>query len=238
MKKLNKKGFTLVEVVIGSAILGMIGLAIVAMLNSSSSIINIVQKKTSLLSRSQVTSVQIQEMLVNASDAIAVNTNSSYDVYHWQQQLDDEGNLVRNNGLAQHEWAQVLNTANEIYIADKSSGVINVIFQRDDELWLRIDKPSPSGTIVTESEAPICHKVKSCDYSVNTEKNKYGEDVAYAVKFVLSIDKFSYGYSKNEVVSLRNKPRFISLAEGDDYSSDEFFSAVEYKLADEVWPRG
>ena len=68
----NKKGFTLVELVVGTAILAVIGLTTAMLMTSGTNMYRNVHKRSTVLFKSQVASTQLQEAIVDSKYPFSV----------------------------------------------------------------------------------------------------------------------------------------------------------------------
>ena len=185
----NKKGFTLVELVVGTAILGVIGLTTAMLMTSGTNMYRGVHRRSTVLFKSQVAATQLSEAIVDCKYPFSV-----------------------------HEDTLFLGGVED---GDKK---IDVYYFNEDEhtIYLRSDSISSTGSITQGEAVPFCYNVNDISYEAfaNTETGE-----AYALKFVLAIEKFGLNYPRNEVLSLRNHPTLVS----GDSAAD-----TEQKLAEEM----
>ncbi len=189
----NKKGFTLVELVVGTAILAVIGLTTAMLMTSGTNMYRGVHRRSTVLFKSQVAATQLTESIVDCKYPFSVYDNTLFI-------CADEGD------------DKVIKT----YYFDEDAKTI----------FLRIDKLTITGDNVqvdkTAEPIPFCYNVKGISFTpfINNETNE-----AYALKFVLNVEKFGLSYPRNEVLSLRNHPTLVS----GDSAAD-----TEQKLAEEM----
>ncbi len=185
----NKKGFTLVELIVGTAILGVIGLTTAMLMTSGTNMYRGVHRRSTVLFKSQVASTQLTEAIVDCKYSFSVHDDTLF--------LGDK---------------------------DGEDNVIDVYYFDEDEhtIYLRVDRIGTTGEITQGEAVPFCYNVHDISYEPFAN-NETGE--AYALKFVLTIEKFGLNYPRNEVLSLRNHPTLVS----GDSAAD-----TEQKLAEEM----
>ena len=183
----NKKGFTLVELVVGTAILAVIGLTTTMLMTSGTNSFRFVHRRSTVLFKSQVAATQLQQAIVDCEypfavfeDTLLVGDKEEVEVE------DEEGHITK-------EVKKVIH----VYRFSEDDGVV----------LLRTDIVNDDGYTEGEEEVPFCFNVVSIDYEpeVSPEDNS-----AYALKFNLEIEKSGLNYKRNEVLSLRNHPVLIS----------------------------
>ena len=74
--KKNKKGFSLVELVVGTAILSVIGLTVAMLMTSGTNMYRRVYRRSSVFYKSQVSTAQLQEALTDCEFPIAMTDDS------------------------------------------------------------------------------------------------------------------------------------------------------------------
>lgn len=74
----NKKGFTLVELIVGTAILGVIGLTTAMLMTSGTNMYRGVHRRSTVLFKSQVASTQLTEAIVDCKYPFSVHEDTLF----------------------------------------------------------------------------------------------------------------------------------------------------------------
>lgn len=130
----NKKGFTLVELVVGTAILAIVGLTTAMLMTSGTNMYRGVHKRTTVLFKSQVASVQLQEAIVDCEYPFSV-----YDDSLFLGDIEDDKKII-------HVY---------YYVEDD-----HAIMLRNDE----VEATGDSVTITAGDPVPFCYNVSSIHY--------------------------------------------------------------------------
>ena len=85
----NKKGFTLVELVVGTAILSVVGLTVAMLMTSGTNMYRRVHIRSNLLFKSQVAATQLQESIINCKAPFATFEDTLF-----LGDEEDDGDLV------------------------------------------------------------------------------------------------------------------------------------------------
>lgn len=199
MKKLNNKGFTLVELVAAMGILGMIALAVSTLMTAGTNMYSGVQKRSNILYKSQVAALQMEEYLVNvgSDDGIAIDGNTLYIVDKSEEKLT----------VFQLDPAEDKDTLNLLEYGVTVPENLT-------------DSPSYGVEALTEN-IPFSNNIAGVEYSPFYESSG-GKNFAYAIRFNLTITKNGLTYDKNSLVYLKNKPVFVS----GDNAVDELLELV------------
>lgn len=192
--KKNNKGFTLVELVVATAILSVVAVITLALVSTGTNMYNGVHKRTTLLYKSQVAAIQLQESVVDTKNGIAVYGSSFF--------VADKA-------------------ANKIHAYYFNEGE-NAIYLRDDT----VNTTAGNAAVTAGTETPFCYNVESVTFKPMSSKNADAEDIAYAFKFNITLNKFDVTYNKDEVLSLRNKPVLVSGTSA---------AEAEANLATRIW---
>lgn len=186
MKKLNNRGFTLVELVIGTAILSVISLTVLMLMTSGTNMYSGVQKRSNVLFKSQVSTIQLEEILVNAGsdDGIVAVDKDLYVVDK------DDKKITR-------------------YALDTGLHRINMYESEIDP-----DHASEEAGFTLDWSDPIPFSSDISDVVYSTHYNKSGGiNYAYAVNLDLTVSKGGITYDKNSLVALKNKPKTVDNGE-------------------------
>ena len=187
----NKKGFSLVELVVGTAILSVVGLTVLMLMTAGTNMYRNTQKRSTILFKSQVSSLQLQETIMDCPYPIGIS---------------DDGCLMLGD------------------IDDSGNRKIHVYYVDDNVMYLRNDTVNKETHQFTKSETkvPFCYNVTSVDFDKQLDPS---EAKIIALKYTMNITRFGYNYGRNEVLSLRNRPAFVSGATE---------AETEQKLADKL----
>lgn len=189
--KKNKKGFTLVELVVGTAILSVIGLTVVMLMTSGTNMYRRVYRRSSVFYKSQISSAQLQEALVDCEFPIAMTDDA---LLLGNVEKDSADNVTRN-----------------IYVyyfsAPGDDG------SSSGEIDLRIDTVDDGGNIVPgEETVPFCKHCSSVRYTPSFS----ADGTVYAVKINMTVSRYGVSYSRNDVISLRNRPEILKFSNIDE----------------------
>ncbi len=202
MKKLNNKGFSLVELVIATAILSVVAVTVGMMMTSGTNMYSGVQKKANVLFKAQVGTAQLEQILSDADseDGICLGTTASgyKALYIIDKKIDP----------AEGEPAGILTT---IY----HNTLDNTLYQKEDTIEVAT---GGAASVTSDNDAvPFCYNITDIDFSVLADKDNTkndGIDYIYSVKFTPTISKNDLDYDRNTVVALRNKPATAEAANG------------------------
>ena len=197
----------MVELVVGTAILAVVGLTVSMLLTSGTNMYRGVYRSSTVLFKSTVAANQIQKAVVDSKYPFAI----------WSQ--SDAG------GTKSTDTIMVGGEDEE----NPENKVINVYYYDDekDAIYLRVDSLDITGDNVQINEGetvPFCFNVKSIDY--NPQFNE-STNQTYALKLSMVITKFGLDYDRNETISLRNRPTLVSGA-----SAEETEQLLAEKLGD------
>jgi prepilin-type N-terminal cleavage/methylation domain-containing protein len=182
MKKLNNKGFSLVELVIATAILSVVAVTVGMMMTSGTNMYSGVQKKANMLFKSQVSTAQLENIIVNvgSDDGLAIDGNTMYIVSTGEKKLTKLEIDSLNNRLVLKEYK---------ITPSESSG-----------------DPATCAS-VPETDVPFSYNIENIRYNVTSDAIE-GVVRATAMNFTLTVVKDSMTYEKNILISLKNKPMF------------------------------
>lgn len=186
----NKKGFTLVELVVGTAILGIIGLTTAMLMTSGTNMYRNVHRGSTVLFKSQVAATQLQEAIVDCKYPFSVYADSLF--------ICDKAAEGEENEFTIH-----------IYKYDEALHEIDLVDH----------KYTFTGDVISKSDSadeaiPFCFNVGSIQYT--PQYSSADGNMAYALKFDLVIQKFGLDYTRNEILSLRNHPTLVRGASAGD----------------------
>ena len=197
MKKKNNKGFTLVELITATAILSFLALVTSAIMTTGTNMFSGVQKRSNVLYKSQVASLQLDDIFVNvgSEDGIAIVSAGA----------------VATDGDA--------GGASELYIADKSERKLtkfeldterNILRMKEYKIEVS-DGSSDPPTVGSnpEVDVPFSSSIQNIEFSPHYDKVN-GINYAYALNFTLTVKKNDLTYDKSSLVMLKNKPMFTS----------------------------
>lgn len=199
----------MVELVVGTAILAVVGLTVSMLLTSGTNMYRGVHRSSTVLFKSTVAANQIQKAVVDSKYPFAI----------WSQTAaDGEGTKSTDTIMVGGEDAE-----------NPENKVINVYYYDDekDAIYLRVDSLDITGDNVqinSGDPVPFCFNVKSIDY--NPQFNE-STNQTYALKLSMVITKFGLDYNRNETISLRNRPTLVSGA-----SAEETEQLLAEKLGD------
>lgn len=186
MKKFikNNKGFTLVELVIATAILGIISLTVMGLMSTGTNMFTAIQKRTMTMFKSQSTSIQLKSYLQNCNGYIIYNSADNENII-----LTDKENLY-----------EIIYSPSEKLVAlyqipgseiDTSGNVSDDFFNSRSDSY--------------EIVAPLSYNVSGIKYKVYTDDNGY----ATAVKFDITVIRLGQEYTRSQTVALRSKVKCI-----------------------------
>lgn len=194
----NNSGFTLVELVVATAVLGIISVTVLNMMSAGSSMFNGVQKRSMTLFKSQVASVQLKAAITNTSDAIAVDGTTLY--------IADKAE----NKLATYRY----NSADKTIYYTEDTYTLNGAL-------LEVTEGSYEGT----ANIPFCYNVSSLRYVINTENVDDTNHIS-AIRFDITTTKLDQSTTRKETISLRSKPLYIGEADEGMSIKDTLVSRV------------
>ncbi len=195
----NERGFTLVELVVATAVLGIISVAVLNMMSAGSSMFNGVQKRTMTLFKSQVASVQLKAALSNASDAIAVDGTTLY--------IAD----AANGKLSTYRYNS----------ADKTIYYTEDTYEKNGALLEVTEGSYDDGT----ANIPFCYNVAYLSYIINSENVDDTSHIS-AIRFDITTTKLDQSTTRKETISLRSNPLYIGEADEGMSIKDTLVSRV------------
>ena len=195
----NRKGFTLIEVIIATAIMSVVSVVVAVMISSGTNMFVNVYARSGLMFKSQVASLQIRDIFTDCEGIATVDDNCL-------ALVDEEDNKLYRFYFDE--------TEETIFIDDYN-----------------VDPVGKTKTKV-EERVPLCYKVKGMHLMPNSDAAVLGE-IEY-IKFVLTVTNKSIDYARNEILSFRSKPVFLTgrITEEDEAAG---IDNLEDKLIHTVW---
>ncbi len=135
--KKNKKGFTLVELIVGTAILAVVGLTVSMLMTAGTNMYRGVHKRSTVYFKSQVAATQLQELIVNCKYPFAIDNTTVY-----LSEIDGENKIIN----VYH------------YVPDE-----NAIKLRQDKVTG--ESGSYSYEPLNDKDIPFCYNVSSISYN-------------------------------------------------------------------------
>lgn len=203
----NNKGFSLVELLVSFAILGVISAIIGIMMTSGSNMFAKNRARLNLQYKSQIVASQLHSYLQNCNGGVAVNTNG--DLYIAQKTSDESGSIyvisLGEDADADKLFLRQFNISKENLVGGDFKIVANYEKAADGAASEAVDN-------ITESDISACTAQPLCSdvSSWNTEL-----DSKYA-KVNIEFSQGTANYDKNFVESFRNRPRIVTAAEVDE----------------------
>lgn len=186
----NKKGFSLVELIVSFVLLATVSAIICAMLSSGTNLFTRINTRTQLQYKSQVAAVQLQQYLNYCDGGIAVA----------------------------YPAGDTAKAANSLYIADKSGKKIYAFEYNSTDKMLTFAERAVTvnaGTVVVAdaSPSPFCNKMSK--FGVSFFNVEYSDPpLANAVKYDIIVSDADRTYDKNQIVTFRSKPLLITAPDG------------------------
>ena len=195
----NRKGFTLIEVIIATAIMSVVSVVVAVMISSGTNMFVNVYARSGLMFKSQVACLQIRDIFTDCEGIATVDDNCL-------ALVDEEDNKLYRFYFEE--------TEETIFIDDYN-----------------VDPVGKTKTMV-EERVPLCYKVKGMHLMPNSDAAVLGE-IEY-IKFVLTVTNKSIDYARNEILSFRSKPVFLTgrITEEDKAAG---IDNLEDKLIHTVW---
>lgn len=195
----NNRGFTLVELVVATAVLGIISVTVLNMMSAGSSMFSGIQKRSMTLFKSQVASVQLKTAISNTSDAIAIDGTTLY--------IADtsEGKLS----------TYVYNAADKTIYYTEDKYIINGDLVQVEE------GTETDGT----KNVPFCYNVTALNYIVNKENVDDSSHIS-AIRFDITTTKLDQSTTRKETISLRSNPLLIMEPDEDSTIKDTLINRV------------
>ena len=178
----NNKGFSLVELMVVIAILGIVSGAVLGLIIAGTRSYRNVNKEAELQNEAQLTMNQIENMIIDATNGVS---------YYWG---DNEGNKI----LADDEAGEA--TKKTLVIYNKNE-ILNITWKKDmKELYFRKDEKDPSsGAITKGKEALMSQRVER--FSINL-KNAKKKGIVTVFLFFKTDDNKTYELNQN--ITMRN----------------------------------
>lgn len=205
----SKRGFTLVELVVATAILGLVTITVMGMMSTGSNMFNNVHKRTLTLFKSQVASIQLRDVISNCSSCIAVDGN---DLFIIDKQSNSTGTISK------YEFDPNTKT---IFFKQTIVEITGKVIQKPDLPINNAIYSEDSGNF-----APFCYDVLNIEYKINPANVSDSNHIS-ALRFDITTNKLGLSTTKTETISLRSTPLFISNDEGKDN--------FEEIIINEVW---
>ena len=200
--KCNNKGFSLVELLVSFAILGLISTMILGIVMSGTNMFNSNKKVLSLQYKSQVASAQIHNYIQNCDAGVAATDDSL-----WIAEADS--NVAGRVFCFTKEDDGVINLREfNINVVDES-GVqkVKVTYEKSSGGTETVDVESLSDSACIAQ--PLCSGVSEWDIDVGAVDGR-----AKYISLQLIFEQEGSAYTKNMAESFRSRPRYISEAEG------------------------
>ena len=203
----NNKGFSLVELLVSFAILGVISAIIGIMMTSGSNMFAKNRARLNLQYKSQIVASQIHSYLQNCNGGVAVNTNG--DLYIAKKTGNESGSIYVLS-LGEDD------DADKLFLRQFNISKENLV-GGDFKIVAKYEKAADGATSdpvdnITESDISACTAQPLCSdiSSWNTELNS-----KYA-KVNIEFSQGTANYDKNFVESFRSRPRIVTPAEVDE----------------------
>ena len=200
----NNKGFSLVELLVSFAILGVISAIIGIMMTSGSNMFAKNRARLNLQYKSQIVASQLHSYLQNCNGGVAVNTNG--DLYIAQKTSDESGSIyvisLGEDADADKLFLRQFNISKENLVGEDFKIVASYEKAADGAASEAVEN-------ITESDISACTAQPLCSdvSSWNTELNS-----KYA-KVNIEFSQGTANYNKNFVESFRSRPRIVTAAE-------------------------
>ncbi|MBQ6265918.1 MAG: prepilin-type N-terminal cleavage/methylation domain-containing protein [Clostridia bacterium] len=217
--KRNNKGFSLVELLVSFAILGIISVIIGIILTSGSNMFTKNKKVLSLQYKSQVTSAQLHNHLQNCNAGIAADENSL-----WAAHKEDE-----NNGeififtLDDDENTIYLRTFDvAVTVDDTGASTVEVTYEGEAGPADPVNSVT-SGVIADCVAQPFCSGVESWQIETGPAGGTYAK---YAT-VTLNLEQEGSSYSRKTAESFRNRPLNVDISGiSDDDKTDKVINTI------------
>ncbi|MBR3438820.1 MAG: type II secretion system protein [Clostridia bacterium] len=201
--KVNNKGFSLVELLVSFAILGLISTMILGIAVSGTNMFNSNKKVLGLQYKSQVASAQIHNYLQNCDAGVASTGDSLWlaesdgdaagRVYCFTKEDDGTVNLREFNISVVEEGGEMKTKATY----EKESGGTETV---------EVESLTDSACLAQ----PLCSGVSEWDIDVGA-----ADGSAKYISLKLTFEQEGSTYTKNMAESFRNRPRYVSeIADG------------------------
>ena len=199
--KRNNKGFSLVELLVSFAILGIVSTIIGVIMTSGSNMFSRNKKILDLQYKSQIASAQLNNMIQNCDGGIAIAENG--DIYIATITAPYEKDVTGSTGsaviYALSRGSLSGEDPNTIYLRE-----INVAATSDGADGIAITPGSI--TLSNYTAQPFCSKVRSIDSTVGTAAAGH----AKYINISLELAEGSTSYTKNISESFRSRPIYLT----------------------------
>ena len=200
----NNKGFSLVELLVSFAILGVISAIIGIMMTSGSNMFAKNRARLNLQYKSQIVASQLHSYLQNCNGGVAVNTNG--DLYIAQKTSDESGSIyvisLGEDADADKLFLRQFNISKENLVGEDFKIVANYEKAADGAASEAVENITESDISACTAQ-PLCSDVSSWNTVLNSK---------YA-KVNIEFSQGTANYDKNFVESFRSRPRIVTAAE-------------------------
>ncbi len=217
--KRNNKGFSLVELLVSFAILGIISVIIGIILTSGSNMFTKNKKVLSLQYKSQVASAQLHNRLQNCNAGIAADENNLWAVH---KENDTNGEIYIFT-LDDGENTVYLRTF-DVVVTDDDTGAKTVEVTYESESGSVDSSNSITTGVIADCVAqPFCSGVASWEIETGPSGSAYAQ---YAT-VTLNLEQEGSTYTRRSAESFRNRPYNIDLnGIADDDKTDKVINTV------------
>ena len=202
--KCNNKGFSLVELLVSFAILGLISTMILGIVMSGTNMFNSNKKVLSLQYKSQVASAQIHSYLQNCDAGVASNDDN---LWLAEEEDADSGRVY----LFTKDDDGVVNLREFNVNAVDESGTrkLKVTYEKASGGTETVDLESLTDAAAQNCVAqPLCSGVSDWELSVGATDGR-----ANYMSLKITFEQEGSTYTKNMAESFRSKPKYISESE-------------------------
>lgn len=202
--KRNNKGFSLVELLVSFAILGIVSVIIGIILTSGSNMFTKNKKALSLQYKTQVASAQLHNHLQNCNAGIAADDNSLWAAH----KEDDNNGEIYIFTLDDDENTVYLRTFDvEVTVDDTGAKTVEVNYEGESGPADPVN--SITSAVIADCVAqPFCSCVDSWQIATGPSGGTYAEFATVT----LNLEQEGSTYSRKTVESFRNRPYNVDLS--------------------------
>ena len=217
--KRNNKGFSLVELLVSFAILGIVSVIIGIILTSGSNMFTKNKKALSLQYKSQVASAQLHNHLQNCNAGIAADENNLWAAH---KENDTNGEIYIFTLDNDENTVYLRSFDVEVTVDDTGAKTVEVTYEGESGPADPVNSVT-TGVIADCVAQPFCSGVASWDIETGPSDSTYAK---YAT-VTLNLEQEGTTYSRKSAESFRNRPFNVDLSGiADDDKTDKVINTI------------
>ena len=206
-RKMNNKGYSLMELIVSFAILGFVAIAVLSVMNAGTSMFNTVDSEINLQSKSQITMAQFQQYFIGCSQGICVQDFSSLEAE------ESSSATSTTESTETTEENQDIDGDFVAYVVDENTVYAFRFCEEEQKIYFGESTIANAGTelALDNITSPFCSDVSA--FSVKVIHTGTNAKSAVISLTVTNGKNSSKTYTTSQTFSFRNRPLYIGTAD-------------------------